>query len=1791
MPIFLTLLTNRILTIVFCLAAAVFTAQAATLTVTKTADTNDNLCNADCSLREAIYAAAPDDTIVFASPLFDSPQTITLLGETGFGSLLIDKNLTITGKGANLLTVRRPSSAALFRIFEIAGARVNLSGMTITGGSVNGRGGGISAFNSTLTITGCHITGNTSSAGGAGISNLSEIEDAGLHVVNSTISNNTSHDAGFDGAGGGIDNYYCVMTITNSTISGNVRTGGESGAGGIFAVSPNVSTITNSTITDNGAVGAGSAGGIRIQSGAVNFRNTIVAANRNNAAMPDVVAAMGNTFDEVTSQGYNIIGNPGILTRFNQTGDQTGASSGALNPLLEPLGSYGGDTPTHRLQPNSPAIDKGNSSSLTTDQRGSVRPVENLTIANAPGGDGSDIGAFETSATLIVTNPADTQVGACDSDCTLREAITAAGTGNTIEFSSLFNAPQIITLSDAAGLQGLIINKNLTINGKGANLLTVRRNPASSVNFRIFTISGANVILNGMTVTGGRTFGANARSGGIHSESNASVTINGCHITDNEITSVSAVKGGGISALTGTLVINDSTVSNNRVISGSTTNSGGGIFTSLDTRTTITNSTISGNIVTNASGSTSDRNGGGIFNGGAMTVRNSTITDNGAVGANSASGIFNNSNLTVGSAIIAGNRNNSVTPDAAQEGTFVSQGFNLVGNAGTVSAFNQPSDQVGNSSAPINPLLAALALNGGSTPTHALMAGSPAIDAGDDFGNFTDQRGAARPVDNPGAPAAPGGDNSDVGSFEAERFPALVVTKIEDTNDGACDEQDCSLREAIAAAPARGGEIIFSSLFDAPQTITLSDAAGFRELLISDKSLSIQGKGAQLLTVRRDTSSSVNFPVFAIRRIAAANPGVTLGGMKITGGVSSNGGGGIDVSGYSLTVSSCHITGNGNLIGSDDAGGIALRNSPSLTVLNSTISNNTVLSSGAVNSAGGIKFVGGQFIMTNSTVSGNSVGGGSSNSGGLQLSVVSGIVSNSTITDNQANGTNTAGGVIGGSNATARNTIIAGNRNNTSVPDLRGAFTSGGFNLVGSTTGNNFADGINNDRVGTFSSPLNPLLDALGSYGGTTPTHRLQTDSPAIDKGYGFDSGSDQRGAARPVDNPSVPNSAAGDAADIGAFETQIAASNQPPVANPDSYTASRNTPLVVASPGVLVNDADVDSVSLTAIKVSDPSHGSLTLNPNGGFTYTPATNFIGVDSFTYRAYDGAAYSDVVAVTITVNPGGAAMLTVTKTADTQDGACDTDCSLREAITAAVSGDTIVFSTLFDSPQTITLAAGGNNSGTLVINKNLTIVGKRANLLTIRGNSNDFQIFVVTGNNVVAGISNLTVTSGNAGSSYGGGININESAALTVSNCNITNNVAAAGGGIFIDEYSTLNLIGSTVSGNTGTANFGSSGGIHNEGILNVNNSTISGNIKNNDNNNGGGIWTIGATTINSSTITDNRAAGSGSASGIFRFGNFGTVSLGNTIIAANRSNSTIPDLVGAFTSNGYNLVGNVGAATGFPQTGDQTGASSSILNPGLAPLDFYGGGTQTHALFANSPAVNAANLNNSPNTDQRGMTRSNGGRADIGAFELNLNFLNSPTGANGQGTLPGAAVQQSYSVQFSVNRLNSFSEQYGDERFSESKPEDGDLMSVGIFSIIAGNLPAGLSLNPSGVLSGTPMQAGTFAFTIKFTDFDGMAGAQQYVLNVFGPTAAGVSIGGRVLTPEGEGLKNARVNLTDSQGNSRSALTNAFGYYRFAEVPAGEIYIIQVISKRYQFEPRSVTVMDEITDLNFSPAQ
>jgi Tol biopolymer transport system component len=104
-------------------------------------------------------------------------------------------------------------------------------------------------------------------------------------------------------------------------------------------------------------------------------------------------------------------------------------------------------------------------------------------------------------------------------------------------------------------------------------------------------------------------------------------------------------------------------------------------------------------------------------------------------------------------------------------------------------------------------------------------------------------------------------------------------------------------------------------------------------------------------------------------------------------------------------------------------------------------------------------------------------------------------------------------------------------------------------------------------------------------------------------------------------------------------FARDTGGANAPPVAVNDAYSTNENQPLSIPTPGVLGNDADPDGDTLAAIKVSDPSSGALTLNPNGSFAYAPDAGFSGTDTFTYKANDGQADGNVATATITVQAG------------------------------------------------------------------------------------------------------------------------------------------------------------------------------------------------------------------------------------------------------------------------------------------------------------------------------------------------------------------------------------------------------------------------------------------------------------------------------------------------------------------------------------------------------------------------
>jgi hypothetical protein len=297
----------------------------------------------------------------------------------------ISTSMNITNAGANNLIVRRDAGGNYGIFLVNIGTTVNITGLTVTNGNNSTSGGGI--FNGgTLTITNSHITENVTENFGGGIKNSGS---GTLNLINSTVSSNISNG---NGGGGGIDNNG-ALTIVNSTVSGNKASNGDFNAGGVWC-GDSAATITNSTISNNEAAGgASSAGGVLADSGIVTTRNSIIAANRTNAVTPDVKVLTGS----FTSSGYNLIGSAFTEIGFTNgvNNDQVGTASSPINPQIEALALNGGQTPTHTLLPNSPAIDKGNSFGPTTDQRGLKRPIDFPKVANAQSGDGADIGAFE----------------------------------------------------------------------------------------------------------------------------------------------------------------------------------------------------------------------------------------------------------------------------------------------------------------------------------------------------------------------------------------------------------------------------------------------------------------------------------------------------------------------------------------------------------------------------------------------------------------------------------------------------------------------------------------------------------------------------------------------------------------------------------------------------------------------------------------------------------------------------------------------------------------------------------------------------------------------------------------------------------------------------------------------------------------------------------------------------------------------------------------------------------------------------------------------------------------------------------------------------------------------------------------------------------------------------------------------------------------------------------------------------------------------------------------------------
>ena len=195
---------------------------------------------------------------------------------------------------------------------------------------------------------------------------------------------------------------------------------------------------------------------------------------------------------------------------------------------------------------------------------------------------------------------------------------------------------------------------------------------------------------------------------------------------------------------------------------------------------------------------------------------------------------------------------------------------------------------------------------------------------------------------------------------------------------------------------------------------------------------------------------------------------------------------------------------------------------------------------------------------------------------------------------------------------------------------------------------------------------------------------------------------------------------------------------NQAPSAVGDAYTTGEDTTLSVAAPGVLANDRDSDGDPLTASLVSGPAHGSLTLNANGSFSYTPAADYNGPDSFTYRANDGSVDSNTATVSLTV--------TAVNDAPTVTVAAGGSCGTNDR-----SGTINLIVADVDNPAAgLTLSRASDNQA-LVPNANVAFAGAGANrtltATAVSGRTGSATLTVTVSDGTATGTVTATVRGG------------------------------------------------------------------------------------------------------------------------------------------------------------------------------------------------------------------------------------------------------------------------------------------------------------------------------------------------------------------------------------------------------------------------------------------------------------
>ena len=623
-----------------------------------------------------------------------------------------------------------------------------------------GYGGGIYVNDSTVWLTATEVISNRVDANGAGMAASS---NSTVYVNDTLFSNNQASNEG-----GGIWVWQGELNLVNSTLSEN----SADDVGGIFVESNGSAVLTHTSIVSNTSA-TGPGGGISVTANSTaTLYATLLAYNSSDNCGGDLVDG-----------GHNLASDGSCL--FTEA-----TSLGDSDPELLPLADNGGETATHALPAPSLAVDGGGAFGVASDQRGVDRPQDWASDIGAYEYDGgfSCGGSYWEAGTIFELNVA--------IECFNQQFFA----GHTISITAdipLLTGTIVISNSRSAGLEiwgnghtldGLDQHRLFTVGAGEVSIDTLIMSngydivdggglyvdTAGELTLSQSTVmnsaaeNGGGIHINGgaLEMTASDVISNSAGSGaGIYAFETNSVTLQTSNLMHNEATST----GGGLWAYISTV-----SITSTQVISNEAGSAGGGIYvvwigdlqlasshvmsnTAADggglglsgssVSATIIDSTFYNNLVTSQggaifnsesqlqvenstlSGNHADEEGGAIYDSGIITLTHTTVVSNTADDTSSGVIHFTSNNVTAEGSLFAHN---------------APLNFNPQGILGVVDAGNNlfSSDDC---LPTCDPLLLPLADNGGETWTHALQAGSPAIDVGSSGTAVSDQRGVSRP--------------------------------------------------------------------------------------------------------------------------------------------------------------------------------------------------------------------------------------------------------------------------------------------------------------------------------------------------------------------------------------------------------------------------------------------------------------------------------------------------------------------------------------------------------------------------------------------------------------------------------------------------------------------------------------------------------------------------------------------------------------------------------------------------------------------------------------------------------------------------------------------------------------------------------------------------------------------------------------------------------------------------------------------------------------------------------------